>query len=88
MLIAIIVIVIGGAIIGGLARLVMPGKQDIPLWATIGAGIVGMLVGDFIARLLHVESTSGIDWIRHILQVVVAVIAVAGVVSVMGRKSV
>jgi uncharacterized membrane protein YeaQ/YmgE (transglycosylase-associated protein family) len=84
----IIWIIIGGAIIGALARLVMPGRQNIPWWATIGAGIVGMLVGDFLARLLHVETTSGIDWIRHILQVVVAVLAVGGVVSLMGRKSV
>jgi uncharacterized membrane protein YeaQ/YmgE (transglycosylase-associated protein family) len=84
----IIWIIIGGAIIGALARLVMPGKQNIPWWATIGAGIVGMLVGDFLARLLHVETTSGIDWIRHILQVVVAVLAVGGVASLMGRKSV
>jgi uncharacterized membrane protein YeaQ/YmgE (transglycosylase-associated protein family) len=84
----IIWIIVGGAIIGALARLVMPGKQDIPWWATIGAGIVGMLVGDFLARLLHVETTSGIDWIRHILQVVVAVLAVGGVATLMGRKSV
>jgi uncharacterized membrane protein YeaQ/YmgE (transglycosylase-associated protein family) len=84
----IIWIIIGGAIIGLLARLVMPGKQSIPWWATIGAGIVGMVVGDFLARLLHVETTSGIDWIRHILQVVVAVAAVAGIGTIMGRKSV
>ncbi len=83
----IIWIIIGGAIIGLLARLVMPGKQNIPWWATIGAGIVGMLVGDFLARLLKVETTSGIDWIRHILQVVVAVAAVAGIGTIMGRKS-
>jgi len=82
----IIWMIIGGAIIGALARLVMPGKQNIPWWATIGAGIVGMVVGDFLARLLHVETTKGIDWIRHILQVVVAVLAVGGVASLMGRK--
>jgi uncharacterized membrane protein YeaQ/YmgE (transglycosylase-associated protein family) len=84
----IIWIIIGGAIIGALARLVMPGKQNIPWWATIGAGILGMVVGDFLARLLGVETTGGIDWIRHILQVVVAVLAVGGVASLMGRKSV
>jgi len=83
----IIWIIIGGAIIGVIARLVMPGKQNIPWWATIGAGIVGMVVGDFLARLLKVETTSGIDWIRHILQVVVAVLAVGGVASLMGRRS-
>ena len=79
-------VIIGGGIIGVLARLVMPGRQNIPWWATIGAGIIGMLVGDLLARVLHVETTKGIDWIRHILQVVVAVAAVAGVGALMGRS--
>jgi hypothetical protein len=34
-----------------------------------------------------VETTSGIDWIRHILQVVVAVVAIGGVSALPGRKS-
>ena len=81
----IIWIIIGGAIIGALARLLMPGKQNIPWWATIGAGIVGMLLGDFLAQLLGVKETAGFDWIRHGLQLVVGIAAVAGVVAIMGR---
>ena len=83
----IIWIIIGGAIIGVIARMVMPGRQNIPLWATIIAGIVGMLVGNYLAVLFGVRNTGGIDWIRHILQVVVAVLAVGGVASLMGRRS-
>jgi len=79
-------IIIGGGIIGVIARMVMPGRQNIPLWATIIAGIVGMLVGNYLAVLFGVRSTGGIDWIRHILQVVVAVLAVAGVGAIMGRS--
>jgi uncharacterized membrane protein YeaQ/YmgE (transglycosylase-associated protein family) len=82
----IIWMIIGGAIIGLLARLVMPGRQNIPWWATIIAGIVGMVVADFLARKLHVETTKGVDWIRHILQVVVAVVAVGGIGAIMGRS--
>jgi len=81
----IIWIIIGGAIIGALARLLMPGRQSIPWWATIGAGIVGMFVGDFLAQLLGVKETAGFDWIRHGLQLVVGIAAVAGVVAIMGR---
>ena len=79
-------IIIGGGIIGVIARMVMPGRQNIPLWATIIAGIVGMLVGNYLAVLFGVRNTGGIDWIRHILQVVVAVLAVAGVGAIMGRS--
>jgi uncharacterized membrane protein YeaQ/YmgE (transglycosylase-associated protein family) len=81
----IIWIIIGGAIIGVLARLLMPGRQSIPWWATIGAGIVGMFLGDFLAQLLGVKETAGFDWIRHGLQLVAGIAAVAGVVAIMGR---
>jgi uncharacterized membrane protein YeaQ/YmgE (transglycosylase-associated protein family) len=83
----IIWIIIGGAIIGVIARLLLPGRQAIPWWAVIGAGIVGMLVGDFLAQVLGVKETSGFDWIRHGLQLVVGVVAVGGVATLMGRKS-
>lgn len=81
-------IVIGGAIIGVLARLLLPGKQNIPFWAVLIAGIVGMFVGDWLAGLFGVKETSGFDWIRHGLQLVVGVGAVAAVGTLMGRRSV
>lgn len=80
-------IVIGGAIIGVLARLILPGRQNIPFWAVLVAGIVGMFVGDWLAALLGVKETSGFDWIRHGLQLAVGVLAVAGVAAALGRRS-
>ncbi|GAA2162449.1 hypothetical protein FHX52_3598 [Humibacillus xanthopallidus] len=79
--------VIGGAIIGVLARMFLPGKQAIPFWLTILAGIVGMLVGDWLAGLFGVEKTAGIDWIRHGLQLLVGMIAVGAVASIRGRRA-
>ena len=79
-------IIIGGAIIGVIARLLLPGRQNVPWWAIIGVGIVGMFVGDFLAGLLGVKDTSGFDWIRHGLQLVVGVAGIAGLVAVMGRS--
>jgi uncharacterized membrane protein YeaQ/YmgE (transglycosylase-associated protein family) len=79
--------IIGGAIIGVLARMVLPGKQAIPFWMTILAGIVGMVVGDWLAGLLGVEKTAGIDWIRHALQLLVGMIAVGGLAAIRGRRA-
>jgi uncharacterized membrane protein YeaQ/YmgE (transglycosylase-associated protein family) len=70
-----------GIIIGPLARLVMPGKQDISIPATIGAGAVGALVGGGIAQLLGVGDTSGIDWIKLFLQIGAAALAVFGLLA-------
>jgi uncharacterized membrane protein YeaQ/YmgE (transglycosylase-associated protein family) len=83
----IIWIVIGGAIIGVIARLLLPGRQNVPWWAVIGAGIVGMIVGDLLASLIGVKETGGFDWIRHGLQLVVGVVAIAGAVAITGRGS-
>jgi uncharacterized membrane protein YeaQ/YmgE (transglycosylase-associated protein family) len=79
-------IIIGGAIIGIIARTLLPGRQSIPFWLTILAGIVGMLVGDWIAGLLGVKETAGFDWTRHGLQVLVGMIAVGAVASIRGRR--
>jgi uncharacterized membrane protein YeaQ/YmgE (transglycosylase-associated protein family) len=68
----IIWIVIAGLVIGAIARLLLRGKQDIPIWLTIAVGIVGAIVGNTIASAIGVRNTAGIDWIRHILQVGVA----------------
>lgn len=44
-----------GAIIGGLARLVVPGRQDIGILTTILIGWIGSLVGSLLGRhLFHV----------------------------------
>ena len=69
--------IIAGLIIGLLAKLVVRGRQPIPLWLTILLGVVGGIVGNYIAVALHVRHTNGIDWIRHILQVGVAAALIA-----------
>ena len=74
---SIIVAIIVGAIIGALGRLVVPGRQPIPIWLTVVVGIVAAFVGTFIARAIGVPTaTNGIDWLELIVQVVVAAIFV------------
>jgi uncharacterized membrane protein YeaQ/YmgE (transglycosylase-associated protein family) len=67
---------IGGTILGYLAKLLLPGRQNIPAWATIGAGIVAALLGGLIADWLGIGNTRGIDWWKHIIQIALAVLAV------------
>ena len=46
-----------GAIIGGLARLAIPGRQDISIFATIALGWIGSLIGSIFGRhVFHVGS--------------------------------
>ena len=62
-------------------------QQNIPIWLTIVVGIVAALIGTFIARALGISTdTGGIDWLELLVQLVVAVIAVAFVVGVYSRQ--
>lgn len=83
----IIFLIIVGAIIGALARFFLPGKQAIGLIATIIVGIVGTLIGYWIAGELGVKSTSGVDWIRWFISIVVSMVLVAITARVMGRSN-
>lgn len=71
-----------GAIIGALGRLVIPGKQSIPIWLTIVIGIVAALIGTAIVGPLR--DTSGVDWIEIIVQVG---LAAAGVLLATSMRS-
>ena len=70
-------LIIFGAVIGALARLFMKGDQNIGIIWTIILGALGALVGSWIAGLLGVEDTAGIDWIRWIISIVVAIIFIS-----------
>ena len=77
MLTTIVVTVILGAIIGVLARLVLPGRQDISTLMTVLLGIVGALIGSWLwTGVFNKGDTSGIDWIALIMGVIVAAVLI------------
>jgi uncharacterized membrane protein YeaQ/YmgE (transglycosylase-associated protein family) len=45
-------LIISGFIIGGLARLALPGPDPMPWYATLGLGLGGSLIGGLVAELL------------------------------------
>jgi uncharacterized membrane protein YeaQ/YmgE (transglycosylase-associated protein family) len=51
-LLFILVLIAWGFIVGGLARLALPGPDPMPWYATIGLGLGGSLIGGLIARVL------------------------------------
>ncbi|RFU40466.1 GlsB/YeaQ/YmgE family stress response membrane protein [Actinomadura logoneensis] len=75
-----------GLIIGALGRLVVPGKQHIPIWLTTVIGVVAALIGTAIAAGLGVSDTKGIDWIELAIQVVLAAVGVVAVAGMYGRR--
>ena len=71
-----------GAIIGGLARLVLPGRQDISVFATVVLGWIGSLIGSLFGRhIFHVGSLLTI-----VCEIAVAAILVGVASSTQGRS--
>ncbi|MGN5235880.1 MULTISPECIES: GlsB/YeaQ/YmgE family stress response membrane protein [unclassified Rhodococcus (in: high G+C Gram-positive bacteria)] len=69
--------IIFGAVIGVLARLVIPGKQSMGMIITVIIGIVGALIGYWVWGAISSEGnedTGGIDWIRWIISIAAAVV--------------
>src|SRR3954464_15483118 len=94
LLVLIVLLLIGGAIIGlavkllwfllvglllgALARLILPGRQEIGYLATALAGIAGSLLGAIIA---HIIGTGGV------VQFLIAIACAAAVVAVLDGTS-
>ena len=64
-------------IIGALGRLVLPGRQAIPIWLTILIGIAAAIVGTLLAAAIGVARTRGIDWIELLIQIALAAVGVS-----------
>jgi uncharacterized membrane protein YeaQ/YmgE (transglycosylase-associated protein family) len=78
--------IIIGLIIGALGRLVVPGKQTIPIWLTLLIGVVAAILGTFVAAAFGVDDTAGIDWIELFIQVIFAAIGVSIAAGAYGRR--
>lgn len=85
-MLSIIGMIIAGAIIGALARLIMRGEQNISVLWTIVLGAVGALIGSTVAGFFGVAQTAGIDWIRWALSIIAAIVAISIYLRVTGRK--
>jgi len=70
---------IGGLIVGVIARFLLPGKENFPAGAlgwllTALLGIGGAFVGGFIARSLWAGENYGAGWIMSILGAVILLV--------------
>jgi uncharacterized membrane protein YeaQ/YmgE (transglycosylase-associated protein family) len=52
MLVLLIGLILGGFLIGGLARLAVPGPDPMPFWLTVAFGLGGSIIGGLVAYAL------------------------------------
>ncbi|MCQ4119723.1 GlsB/YeaQ/YmgE family stress response membrane protein [Rhodococcus tibetensis] len=81
--------IIFGAVIGVLARLVIPGKQAMGWLITIVLGIAGALIGYWVwGAISDKGDTGGIDWIRWIISIAAAAVLTLAYTSMTSKRRV
>lgn len=76
-----------GLIVGALARLIMPGKQNIGVIMTIALGALGSFLGSWLTyQLGYTNSNGGFEIIPFLVGIVVAIVLIAIYVGVTGKR--
>jgi uncharacterized membrane protein YeaQ/YmgE (transglycosylase-associated protein family) len=75
-----------GLVIGALARLIKPGRQKLSIWMTLVLGVVGALIGGFLASLLGTGNIFELDFLGFVFAVIAAVLLVGVAEGASARK--
>lgn len=81
--------IVVGLIVGALARLVLPGKQNIGVIMTVILGALGSFIGSWLTyKLGYNNSNGGWEVVPFVVGIVVAAVLIAGFVAATGRRTV
>jgi uncharacterized membrane protein YeaQ/YmgE (transglycosylase-associated protein family) len=79
--------IVVGLIVGVLARLVMPGKQNIGMITTILLGAIGSFLGTWVSyKLGYSNQNGGFKVIPFLVGIIFAVILIAGYLGLTGKR--
>ncbi|GAA1897320.1 GlsB/YeaQ/YmgE family stress response membrane protein [Lapillicoccus jejuensis] len=80
--------IVFGLVVGAVARLIKPGKQNLSILATLLLGLVGSVIGGVVANLLGTGSIFELNVLGSIVAVVAAVLLIGVAETLSGRRSV
>lgn len=78
--------IVAGLVIGALARLLKPGKQNLGIIATLLLGLVGSVIGGVIANLLGTGSIMELNVLGFIVAVIAAVLLIGVAETMSGNR--
>jgi uncharacterized membrane protein YeaQ/YmgE (transglycosylase-associated protein family) len=87
MIATILTALVVGLIVGALARLIMPGKQNIGVIMTVALGALGSFIGTWLTYQLGYNNANG-GWqiIPFLVGIIVAIILIAIYIGITGRR--
>ena len=69
--------IVAGLVIGGLARLLLPGRQNLSLLWTLLLGLIGSVIGGTLANLVGAGSIFELNAVGFVAAVVVSIALLA-----------
>ena len=76
--------IVWGLIIGAVARLIKPGRQNLSILATLGLGLVGSVIGGLIASLIGTGSIFELDFLGVVFALIASVLLIGTAEAVTG----
>ena len=83
---AIIGFLVFGLVVGAVARLIKPGKQNLSILMTLVLGVVGSLIGGVVASALGTGDIFELNILGAIVAIVAAVLLIGVAESLTGRN--
>jgi len=75
-----------GLVVGAVARLIKPGKQNLGILGTLVLGVIGSLIGGVVATLLNSGTFTELNIIGAVVAIIAAVLLIGVVEGAMGRS--
>lgn len=79
--------IVAGLVIGALARLIKPGKQNLSVIATLLLGLVGSVIGGVVANLLGTGDIFELNVLGFVVAVIAAIVLIGTAESLTGRRT-
>ncbi|QNN54870.1 hypothetical protein H9L09_06100 [Nocardioides mesophilus] len=76
-----------GLVVGALARLFKPGRQNIGLGMTLLLGVAGSIIGGLVASLIGTGDIFELNFIGAVVAIIAAVLLIGAVEGTSGRSS-
>lgn len=83
----IIGLIVIGFVIGVIARLIKPGRQNISMLWTFLLGLGGALIGGTVANAIGTGNIWELDWLGTIVGVIAAVVLIGAAEGIVGSKN-
>lgn len=86
MLATVISAIVVGFIVGALARLIMPGKQNIGCIMTTILGAAGSAIGSWVTYHYGYVNKGGFAWVPFLVGILAAAVLIAIYLGITGRR--